>query len=132
MDTIRSEVAHRQQADRIRTARTAIDRLKDSQDRLLAVAWPSEANLQRRGALVAQIRDAETHLRELLAVQDVERMFGLPPVLEVTDSTSAPDWRPGYPKPWLLRGGTPPQTWRLGPPARPAARRPTGKRRGGR
>ena len=130
LDNLRVELAHQQSADRLNSARRCLDRLQDELDRL-AGPWPSAATLKRRGVLTVAVRNAEQHLCELLAVQKVERSLGLEPVLEVTDSTSAPAWRPGYPKPWRIDGHKEPQTWRLGPPsASPQRRRPA--RAGGR
>jgi hypothetical protein len=130
---LQAEVAHQQRADRIRSAHARLERLLDEQDRL-ATPWPSAAVRHRRGVVSVAIRHARERLAQLEAEQAVERMVGLPPLLDAPVQARG---KPGLPPTWWVGPWPPPQAHAprtATPPRRTTTRNsassPAGRRRG--
>ena len=77
LENIRREDIHDQQRRALASAHRTLDRLKNERDQLSEQPWHRP---ERRGQLVVLIRDAEQHIAELTACQEVERLWGMEPL----------------------------------------------------
>jgi hypothetical protein len=114
LDTLRTELAHTQQRDAIRSARRRLDQLQAEADRLAAMGWArTEQQNRRLGATVTAIAAARQAVADLEAAAESEAAFRFPPILDVTEEVRG---RPGTPPTWFIEG-----------PARPAAHQPAAR-----
>jgi hypothetical protein len=104
------EDIHDQQRRALASAHRTLDRLKAEQDRLSEQPWHRP---ERRGQLVALIRDATQHIAELQACAEVERIWGLEPIAPAAAVVPSGSRR-GYPPSWKLSGSRPRSpSWQL-------------------
>jgi hypothetical protein len=109
-----TEDIHDQQRRALASAHRSLDALKAEQDRLSELPWHRP---ERRGQLVALIRDAEQRITQLTQEAWVERAFSLEPIAPAPP-VAANGSRRGMPPAWYL------------PKPAANARRRSGARRG--
>ncbi len=123
LENLRTELAHQQRADRLASARHRLDQLRDEQARLEQLSPWDRRRHARAGELVVAIRNAEQRIAELEGAREVERIFNLEPVLEVSEPARG---KPGLPPSWYLeapRSSAPRPSTPRRRPARSAGRR---------